>query len=113
MSRKVLIRFIPVLGSLLLVLASRSSPCFAEARPDVTFYGTVYVNDQAMTATNTDCTVTVAVDGVELARYTLGSETRYGNHYVLKVPMDDNPKRPKKAQAGDIAHVYVLSLIHI
>jgi hypothetical protein len=91
--------------SLLFVAVSVS--VIARPQPDYTLWGTAYVNGVPLTQKHTGYVIRVEVDGTELVRYTMGSVQSYGDHYVLKVPMDDDPSCTQKGHAGDIAHIFI------
>jgi len=91
--------------SLLFVAATVS--VIARPQPDFTLWGTAYVNRVALTQKHTGYVIRVEVDGIELVRYTMGSVPTFGDHYVLKVPMDDDPSCTQKGHAGDIAHIFI------
>ncbi|RLC77666.1 MAG: hypothetical protein DRI61_11120, partial [Chloroflexi bacterium] len=89
------------------LLLAGSTSVLAKPQPDFTFWGTAYVNGVPLTQTDTDYTITLEVDGIELVRYTMGDIPTYGDFYVLAVPMDDDPAVTNKGQAGDTAYIYI------
>jgi|GEM_PF-1500815 len=94
-----------ILINLLLLTAGAS--VFAKPQPDFTFFGTASVNGVPLTQSDTDTTITLEVEGVELARYTMGDNPAAGDYYVLIVPMDDDPTVTNKGFPGDSALVYI------
>jgi len=74
---------------------------------DYTLYGRVKARGKALTKSDADYTITMEVDGVELARYVMGISRSYKNYYVLKVPMDSDPQVSNKAHKGDTARIFV------
>jgi hypothetical protein len=98
---------IPVVIIVQILLFAGGVFSYARPQPDFTLWGTVYVNGTALTREDTGYTVTLEVKGQGLVRYTMGENPAYGDHYVLKVPMDDEPAMKNKGQAGDVASIYV------
>ena len=90
-----------------LLFIAGSMPVIARPQPDFTLWGTAYVNGVPLTQKHIGYVIRVEVDGTELVRYTMGSVLAYGDYYVLKVPMDDDPLRTQKGQPGDIAHIFI------
>lgn len=80
---------------------------FGMPQMDYTLYGRVKVRGKALTKSDADYTITIEIDGVELARYVMGSSQSYKNYYVLKVPMDSDPQVSNKAHKGDTAQIFV------
>jgi hypothetical protein len=84
-----------------------SQAAFGMPQMDFTLYGQVIVGGKALTKSDTDYTITLKVDGVELVQYVMGSSASYGDYYVLKVPMDSNPQVSDKAYIGDTANIFI------
>ncbi|RLG90101.1 hypothetical protein DRO34_06205, partial [Candidatus Bathyarchaeota archaeon] len=107
---EVMIMFKKIMTVFILInvlLLAGSTSVLAKPQPDFTFWGTAYVNGVPLTQTDTDYTITLEVDGIELVRYTMGDIPTYGDFYVLAVPMDDDPAVTNKGQAGDTAYIYI------
>lgn len=75
-------------------------PAIAIRKPPFILYGTVTEDDRAATLCDR-LSVSLRVRDVEAGSYTLGSNPRYGDHYVLEIPVDDS------FHEGDVARIYV------
>lgn len=77
--------------------------------PDTIFYGELYINGKLVTAAD-DVTVSAKLNGVEVAKYKMGSNIQVGNNFLLRIPMqstDDGAIDPLKAKVGDSIQIYV------
>ncbi len=92
---------------LCLLFVAVSVSVIARPQPDYTLWGKAYVNGVSLTQKHTGNVIRVEVDGTELVRYAMGSVPSYGDHYVLKIPMDDDPSCTHKGHAGDIARIFI------
>jgi VCBS repeat-containing protein len=97
---------------IILLVVFNGVPASAGPGPDIILAGNVYVNDnvEPLTASDTDYTVTLEVEGVELASYQMGSEPLNEDWYVLYVPTDNglipHVEYPV-GKEGDTAYIYV------
>ena len=91
--------------TLLLIFLINSMFVSAISQAPYTFYGTAYVDDDALTSADTEYTVSLVVDGIKLINYTMGDIDT--NDYVLIVPMDTDCSIPTAACSGDIAYIYI------
>ena len=97
---------------IILLVVFNGVPASAGPGPDIILAGNVYVNDnvEPLTASDTDYTVTLKVEGVELASYQMGSDPFNGDWYVLYVPTDNglipHVEYPV-GKEGDTAYIYV------
>lgn len=67
--------------------------------PDNILYG--------MTAAGT-VTVSLKINGIQIASYTMGENPNAGDFYVLRIPMDAlDPAEPGTAREGDVGYIYV------
>ena len=73
---------------------------------DFTLWGTGYVDDLALTRDDAEYTISLQVDGVELASYVMGDRSANQDWYVLRVPMSAG-ERAGYAQPGDAAQIYI------
>ena len=94
------------LFSFLLFLTGTVS-LIAKPQPDFTLWGTAFVNGVPLTQKHSEYTISVEVDGIELIRYPMGSVPAFGDYYVLKIPMDDDPVITSKGQPGDTARIFI------
>ncbi|MCK4823053.1 PASTA domain-containing protein, partial [bacterium] len=95
-----------LLGALLVLFMS----CVAFAQPplqDHMVYGTVYVNGVALTAQDTDYTVTTKVNDFELASYTMGDYGPNDNYYYLIIHLTRDLNDTNKGHIDESALVYV------
>ncbi|RLG90100.1 hypothetical protein DRO34_06200 [Candidatus Bathyarchaeota archaeon] len=90
-----------------LVFLCSDQVAFAMPQMDFTLYGRATVRGKALRSSDTNHIITLEVNGVELVRYIMGSSASYGDYYVLKVPMDSDPRVRDKAYRGDIAKVFI------
>lgn len=71
--------------------------------PDNIYYGQIAVQGVALTAADTNYSVSVNLDGVELDSYTMGESGDGSNLYKLQVPVDSVGERlPNYTRSGDI-----------
>lgn len=81
--------------------------CAANAKipePDNIIYGLVGVAGVPLTSADTHVTIKLIVNSQVLASYTMSDDSRAGDHYVLRVPMDTlSPPDPDSAREGDAA----------
>jgi len=108
MLRKVFI----VVGLLMVVLGAGSRTTWGKEPsripgPDYTLWDIVYVDGVALTRNDTGYTVSLRVNGEELASYKMGSGPVNGDWYVLRVPMSIGERQPGSAQTGDAAYIYI------
>ena len=89
--------------AVLLVLLC-SFPALAEPEKPYTIGGEVYVNGKKLTQNDTDYTITLEVDGVELVSYTMGDYAVA--YYTLSVPMDTDSEISDKGFPGNDAYIY-------
>jgi hypothetical protein len=92
---------------LCLLFVAVSVSVVARPQPDYTLWGKAYVNGVPLTQKHTGYIIRLEVDGTELVRYAMGSIPSYGDHYVLKIPMNDDPSCAHKGHAGDSAHIFI------
>jgi len=100
---KVAAKFVVEFLGILLVLSL--SMAFAQPLKDHLLYGTVYINDVALTAEDTDYTVTLKVNGVELDSYTMGSFA--SDEYYLTVHLTEDLNDTTMGHIGESANIYV------
>ena len=90
-----------------LLFVTGTVPLIARPQPDFTLWGTAYVNGVPLTRKHSEYTISIEVNGRELARYTMGSVPAFGDYYVLKIPMDDDPALTSKGKTGDTARIFI------
>ena len=98
---------IPVVIIIQILLFAGGTFTYARPQPDFTLWGTAYVNGAALTHEDIGYNITLEVQGKELVRYRMGETPAYGDYYVLKIPMDDDPAVAGKGQPGDDAFIYI------
>ena len=70
--------------------------------------GTAYVDDVALTSDDTDYTVSLEIDGVEIASYTMGDNPEMGDDYYLVVPLGiAGDFLSGFASPGDLADIFI------
>ena len=77
--------------------------------PDTILYGELYVNGKLIMAKD-DVTIFAKLNGVEITKYKMGSNSQAGNEYALRLPMqstDDGIVNPLAAKFGDNIQIYV------
>ncbi len=90
-----------------LIFLTGNGLLIARPQPDFTIWGKANVNGVPLTRKHTGYTVSIEVNGRELASYPMGSVKAYGDFYVLKVPMDDDPVISDKGRPGDTARIFI------
>ncbi len=76
--------------------------------PDNIIYGEIFDNQGQQITAASGAKVTLEVEGVELASYTMGENVSAGDYYILNVPLDSEaPEATDRAQMGDTATIKV------
>lgn len=73
---------------------------------EYTLWGNVYVDGIVLTSADTAYTISLQVDGIELASYVMGSDAIYSDWYILRTPISAG-EQSGYAQTGDTAYIYV------
>jgi hypothetical protein len=96
----------PVIYILILfILISHSSAQPGVPQPPFTFYGTAFVDNTALDASDHEYTITIMVNDTVVTVYQMGqSET---DNYILQVPIDTGPGLTTAVQTGDTAFIYI------
>lgn len=95
-----------VLSVVILLVLLSSFPALAMLEKPFTIGGKVHVNGAVLTSADTEYTVTLEVDEVQLSRYTMGDHDV--DFYTLLVPMDNDPEaEPVMGHPGKLAYIYV------
>jgi len=79
---------------------------------DFTLWGVAYLDNAALTRDDTEYTVSLRVDGVELVSYVMGSRSANQDWYALRVPMSVG-EQSGYAQSGDDAQIYINGVLVI
>lgn len=97
----------PFITILLLIFS-----CTVDAKipvPGNVIYGVVGIEGVPLGAADTNVTINVSVNSKVLASYTMGENSRIGDRYILRVPMDTlSPPDPNAAREGDTAVISLL-----
>jgi len=93
--------------SVFLIFLTGNGLLIARPQPDFTLWGRAHVNGVPLTRKHSVYTISIEVKGRELASYPMGSVKAYGDFYVLKVPMDDDPVISDKGRPGDTARIFI------
>lgn len=79
---------------------------------DFTLWGVAYLDNAPLTRDDIEYTISLRVDGVEVASYAMGSRSANQDWYVLRVPMSIG-EQSGYAQWGDDAQIYINSILII
>lgn len=96
-----------ILCCVIMILTGDNPPALGMPQMDFTLYGKAIAADKMLTQNDTDYVLTLEINGIELARYVMGSLPSFQDNYVLKVPMDSDPGIPEKGYTGDMAHIFI------
>ena len=99
---------------LLCQLTSAKSPPIIPAQ-DYTVWGQVYLKDPQktnatlLTRKDNGYVISLKIGNEVLTSYTMGSDTNFGDYYVLKLPMTLGDSQ-NKARVGDLFNIYINDL---
>lgn len=76
--------------------------------PGNIIYGTVTIGNQQMTAVDSDISISLRRNGLEIVTYFMGQNAAANDNYILKVPIDiTGEPDPKSVKPGDQVDLYV------
>ena len=94
-----------LLSMIVFLILLTNSQVFARPLMDCTIFGKIFFNGTELTRNNDQYTVTLEVNGNEIASYKMGTDPI--DMYSLLVKMDDDPEVTDKGHPDDSAYLYI------
>lgn len=98
-----------ILTILLLFVWNNLTPVRASIpSPEALIYGTVQIADTILQNENIPIDITLRVGNQTIAHYTMGDRLTAANHYVLRIPIDNQiPSAPGTVKTGEMARLFI------